>query len=180
MIRHVKRMRLPVLCMLVGIGSFLFSQSQTQVGYTLLSADSGTSVPVGTALFTYTNQQGILVSQAGVAAAEPIFSGRIFVDQDGTETGIALVNPSLQKASITLILRDSSGTEVARQNLSLDPGNHLARFVSQFFTNLQTGFAGTLTFESSQKLGAITLRLGCRNSACFEPYWIPGFWYLFA
>jgi hypothetical protein len=23
-------------------------------------------------------------------------------------------------------------------------------------------------------------RLGCRNSACFEPYWIPGFWYLFA
>jgi hypothetical protein len=24
------------------------------------------------------------------------------------------------------------------------------------------------------------LGLGCRNSACFEPCWIPGFWYLFA
>ena len=144
-------------CLCAGLA--VFPQSQIQVGYALLSADPGTYVPVATALFTCTNSQGILISQAGVAATEPMLSGRIFVDQDGTETGVAFVNPSQVKADVTLILRDLSGAEVDQQNLPLDPGNHIARFVSQLFTNLPAGFSGTLTFVSAQKLGAITLRL---------------------
>jgi hypothetical protein len=55
-------MRLSALCILVCISSSLYSQSQIQVGYTLLTADPGNSVPVGSALFSFTNPQGILVS----------------------------------------------------------------------------------------------------------------------
>lgn len=61
----------------------LFSQAQLQVGYAVLTGDVGSNVPVGTVLFSSTNSQGVLVWEAGVAAVEPISSGRIFVDQQG-------------------------------------------------------------------------------------------------
>src|SRR5216117_3904995 len=58
-----------LIALAFGISMFVYSQAQTQVGYTTLTSDSGTPVPVATALFTFTNPNGILVSQAGVAAA---------------------------------------------------------------------------------------------------------------
>lgn len=143
---------------IIGIALFVFPQSQTQVGYTLLTADSGSKIPVAAALFSYTNASGTLVSQAGVGAVNPIASGRIFVDQNEAETGFAFVNPSQQSAAISLVLRDALGSEVSRQQLTLDPGRHTARFVSEFFTNIGSGFNGSMTFESTQKLAAITLR----------------------
>ena len=159
MIRHAQRLGLPSLCILAGIIPFLFSQSHIDVGYTLLTADPGSSVPVGTALFTVTNSQGVLVSQAGVAAADPILSGRIFVDESGPLTGIALVNPSQQEASVTFILRDASGQEVNRTTRQLKAGTHLPIFVSELFAPLPASFTtGSLTFESNQKLAAIALR----------------------
>ena len=153
--------RVAFLCLLIisfGITFFLFPQSQTQVGYMLLTADAGTRIPVATALFTFTNDAGILVSQAGVGAVDPIPSGRIFVDQNEAETGFALVNPTSQLANVTLVLRSSSGTEVGRKPLTLDARKHTARFVSEFFDNMPSGFSGSMTFESTQQLTAITLR----------------------
>ena len=126
----------------------LFSQSQIQVGFTIMNADPGSVVPVGSALFTYTNPSGILVSQAGVGGVEPFRSGRIFVDQAGTFTGIALANPSSATASITLTLRDPSGRELLRSPLSLPPHQHLAIYVAQLFPGLPEDFTGSLTFES--------------------------------
>jgi hypothetical protein len=128
------------------------------VGYGVLTADSGSSTPVAAALFTFSNSDGVPVSQAGVAATEPIPAGRIFVDQEGAETGIALANPSAFDASVTLILRDASGNERTRNALSLPAGRHLPRFVSELFPGLPGGFTGSLTFESDQRLAAITLR----------------------
>ncbi len=154
----LKRLALPVFAIILGITAFIFPQSQLQVGYAVLTTDSGTRIPVATALFTYTNSSGILVSQAGVGAVEPITSGRIFVDQDHTETGVALVNPSSQSAAVNLILRDASGAEVTRSSLTLNSSNHLAKFVSQLFPNLPAAFSGSLTFDSSQKLAAVALR----------------------
>ncbi len=146
------------LLLLASLPAVLFTQSQLQVGYTLVSPGQGTAAPVGSALFSYTNAQGVLVSQAGVGASEPILSGRLFVDQVGTDTGIALVNPSVQTANIVFTLRDSAGSEVARKTRQLDPGCHLPTFVTQLMGLSLTGFSGSLTFESDQKLAAITLR----------------------
>ena len=84
---------------------FVRSQSQLQAGYAMVTADAGTSLPVGTALFSYTNASGVLVSQAGVGAVEPVTSGRIIVDEAGTQTGIAIVNPSLQRATVNQRIR---------------------------------------------------------------------------
>ena len=60
-----------------------------------------------------------LVSEAGVSASEPIRAGRIFVDEIGAQTGLALANPSSLDAAVTLTLRDASGKELSRRNLAL-------------------------------------------------------------
>src|SRR5207249_3327134 len=83
--------------------------------------------------------------------------GRTFVDQLGTQTGIVLVNATARSASVYLILRDSSGKEVARGAQVLSPGQHLSRYVRELFS-VAPGFLGSLTFDSDQPLGAITLR----------------------
>lgn len=155
----VKRILLAVLAFTSGL-MLLFSQVQPQVGYSVITA-KGSDVPVGTALFSFTNSSGVLVWEAGVGAVEPIRSGKIFVDQVGTRTAVALVNPSSTTVSATFILRDASGKEVNRTVRTFNPRQHLALFIDELFQNLSVGFVGSLTFDTepaSQKLAAITLR----------------------
>src|SRR5436190_13771358 len=149
-----------VLKLLVAVAAccLTFAQTQVQVGYTTLVPDTGTAAPVGTALFSYTNAGGILVSQAGVGASEPIRSGRIFVDEAGTQTGIALVNSSGSDASVTLTLRDASGNELGRRSVPLGAHQHSARYVSELFADRPANLTGSLTFESDQALASIALR----------------------
>jgi hypothetical protein len=142
----------------ISIGSFFSAQSQTQVGYTSLTAEAGSIIPVGTALFSYRNSEGILVAQAGVSASEPIYSGRLFADESGPNNGIALVNPSTKEASVIFVLRDNKGLEAGRITRTLKAGTHLPIFIFQLFKNLPSSFTGSLTFESDQKLAAIALR----------------------
>ena len=140
---------------------FVFSQTQLQVGYAVLTADEGSNVPAGTALFSSTNSEGVLMWEAGVAAVEPISSGRIFVDQqDGSRTALALVNPSQGTITVTLILRDAFGTEVDRKDEEFLAGEHRSLFVDQLFPSSQN-FTGSLTFQTQQaeeKVAAVTLR----------------------
>ena len=46
---------------ITGLVLFVYSQTQLQVGYAVLTADSGSNIPVGTALFSSTNAEGVLV-----------------------------------------------------------------------------------------------------------------------
>ena len=146
---------------LTGLVIFVYSQTQLQVGYAVVTADSGRNVPVGTALFSSTNAQGVLVWEAGVAAVEPISSGRIFVDQQGgSRTAVAIVNPSQESVAVTLILRNVSGTEVDRKDEPFDPGQHRSLFVDELFPSSQN-FTGSLSFQTQQdedKVAAVTLR----------------------
>lgn len=155
---------LRVMAILLASGTlFVRSQSTLQVGYTTVTADVGTPLPVGTALFSYTNTSGVLVSQAGVGAMEPVVSGRIFVDEAGTKTGIAIVNPSQQRITVNLILRDASGREVQRKDQPLGAREHLPLYVRELFPNVAAGFVGSLAFQSDSKVAAIALRES-RNS----------------
>jgi len=134
------------------------AQSSLQVGYAVFTADAGSRLPVGTALFTVTNRDGILVSQAGVGAVEPFRRGRLFVDEAGPQTGVALVNNSSNAAAVTLVLRNSAGVEIARNTQALPAGSHLSRFVNQLFPDQAAGLRGSLTFESDLPLAPVTLR----------------------
>src|SRR5262245_10629772 len=133
------------------------SQSAIRVGYAVMTADAESTVPVASALFTYTNGDA-LVSQAAVGAVEPARNLRIFVDEVATQTGVALVNASPTPASVTLTLRNAAGREETQpRSLTIGGNQHLARFVSEWFGARQ-GFTGTLTIQSDQPLAATTLR----------------------
>jgi len=134
------------------------AQSPLQVGYSVYSADSGSRIPVGSALFRVSDGAGVVVSEAGVGAAEPIRTGRIFVDEMGTRMGLALVNAGSGAASITFTLRNSAGAVIGQRNYSLPAGQHLASYVSEVFPAEAAGVRGSLTFESNQPLAAVTLR----------------------
>lgn len=139
--------------------SSLAGEEGISVGYAVISGES--AVPVVSALFGFEDAQGVLISEAGVAAVETIRRGRIFVDQENKLTGLALANPFSTKVEGSVILRDSMGMELARKPLALDPRQHLAKFVNEdlFFPEIEDGFQGSLTFEVGEPgLAAVTLR----------------------
>lgn len=67
----------------------------------------------------------MLIWEAGIAAVEPLSQSRIFVDQEqDTKTAVALANPSDDPVTITLTLRDSTGTEVESTSKNFAPSQH--------------------------------------------------------
>ena len=62
--------------LLLGLAGLLvvYSQDVLLVGYALVEADPDSALPVVSALFSFHNAQGVLVSEAGVGAVEPIRS----------------------------------------------------------------------------------------------------------
>lgn len=134
------------------------AQNSLQVGYTVLAADPGNSVPAAAALFSYSNAQDVLVSQAAAGAVVPMRTLSTFVDEEGARTGIALVNSSSRQATMALRLRGPSGAELMRRNVALAAGQHMAGYVSELFSGLPATFTGSLTVESDQPLAAVTLR----------------------
>ena len=155
--RQLNRSVLTVVALL-GIAVF-WSHAQTtlQVGYSVVRLDSGTGIPVGTAVFSFKNGEGVLVTEAGVGAVEPVIRGRVFVDEVDTRTGVALVNPETASQVVNLTLRDANGITVGEESLVMNPGQHLAQFADELF-GTAPGFEGSLTFESAAGLGAIALR----------------------
>ncbi len=156
-------MRLPLFAAALLLPAlWLFSQDSIQVGYLVVQSDDGSPVPVGTALFSFRNSQDILVSEAGVGAVEPLGRGRIFVDQRGTLTGLAMANPDSEGVVVDLTLRDFNGVVTGQRSEPLGPNAHLPRNVHELFQNLPTGFTGSLTFEvqDGRQIGAVTVRQG--------------------
>ena len=115
----------------IALGPAVQSQTDVRVGYAAAITESGSPAPVGSVLFTYTNTGGIVVSEAAVGAASPTLRGRIFVDEAGVRTAIALVNPSSDPAAATFVLRDISGNVIDRRNVPLAGKEHQSLFVSE-------------------------------------------------
>ena len=166
-----KSRQLPILTSVI-LGTLLLaywvhSQQTVGVGYAVIQADEGTPIPIVSALFQFRNEAGVLISEAGIEAVDAIASGRIFVDQDGTRTGVALVNSSPDPATLDLVLRDGSGGFIAQTSLPLGAGEHLARFTDELFPGLPADFSvGSLTLKTQsgeRRVAAVTLR-GSPNS----------------
>ncbi len=145
-----------------GLCWVVFGQGGIKVGYAVVSgAVAGQTAPFGTALFRFVDSDGVLVSEAGVGAVRPIASGRVFVDQVGTRTALALVNTASEAATLDLTLKDASGQTIRETVQPFASHEHLALFVDELFDGLPADFVGSLSFGSVDGLerwAAVTLR----------------------
>ena len=131
-----------------------------QVGYARIMAGSGVG---GTAVFSRTHvPTNTLLYEAGVPAAKALNDFSLVVDSLGVrDTGLALLNPpGSGTATITLRLYDQSFNLIDDETLSLAGGNHLPRFIREFFREVEQAseMQGSLTVTSDVPLVAVTLR----------------------
>ena len=125
---------------------------------------SGTSWPVALANFGFT-QNGVLVTEVGVPATQPLNSTRLFVDYggQGSDSGVALVNPNDSAILVSAELRNTRGEFVGSSSVSVEGKGHTAQFVSQLIANMPNPFLGTLTLSSTSPFAAVNLRLAANG-----------------
>lgn len=122
----------------------------------------GSNVPVeATAIFQVVTPEGELLTEAGVGSAvgKVISVGAAQRFTVGNlNSGIAVVNLGSAATTASVRFRSESGA-TSNIGIPLEPGEHLAKFLSEMFEQFANDdFQGTLTISSSQPLALIILR----------------------
>ena len=135
-----------------------------RVGYGRIRAEAGSTAPSGIAIFGF-RQNGVLISEAGVPAAQPVQEGRIFAEVNGpVNTGLAIANPNDTAATIRFYFTDTGGTRFADGSFELGAHQQTAKFLDQDPFNGGNSVSGTFTFTSSVPIAVVALR-GFTNEA---------------
>ena len=134
------------------------AQSGIQVGYVNMNAAPGENAAAGTALFSFSNGDGVLVSETAAPASRLIRAGQALVDEKDTRTAVALANPGPEPATIDLSLHDGRGAQIGTRSVLLGAGEQRSSFVAELFGELPANFLGSLAFASDRPLGVLTLR----------------------
>ena len=141
------------------------TERTTQVGYGRIRAEAGSTTPSGIAIFQFRDSAGVLISEAGVPASEPVYGGRIFAEVNGpVNTGLAIANPNDVPATIRFYFTDTGGTRFADGSLDLGAHQQTAKFLDQEPFNSGSSVLGTFTFTSSVPVAVVALR-GFTNEA---------------
>ena len=146
-----------------GLSHVSSGQGGLSVLYGVMNS-SGVSWPVALANFGFT-QNGVLVTEVGVPATEPLISTRLFVDYGGpgADSGVALVNPNASPIVVKADLRNPQGEFVASSSVTVEGKGHTAQFVSQLIADMPNPFLGTLTLSSTSPFAAVNLRLAANG-----------------
>ena len=135
------------------------SADTLRVGYGRIRADAGSSTPAGIAIFQFRDSEGVLISEAGVPASEPVLEGRIFAEVNGpVNTGLAIANPNDVPATIGFYFTDTSGTRFGDGSFELGAHQQRAEFLDQATFNGGPSVLGTFTFTSSVPVAVVALR----------------------
>ncbi len=136
-----------------------------RVGYGGIRAGAGSTTPSGIAIFQFRDSEGVLISEAGVPASEPVQEGRIFAEVNGpVNTGLAIANPNDGPATIRFYFTDTSGARFAEGSFELGAHRQTAKFLDEAPFNGGPSVLGTFTFTSSLPVAVVALR-GFTNKA---------------
>ena len=130
-------------------------------GWTRLTSDDPFS---GTMLFKFLDSGGQLISEVGVLPSTTSDQLKIFgtVDNEtGSNTGIAVANPSATSNSVLTVQRfNSAGLLQDIRTVILGPQQQLARFLTEdpYFVGLNN-FDGIVEVSATQPITAVTLLL---------------------
>jgi alpha-tubulin suppressor-like RCC1 family protein len=121
--------------------------------------------PGALANFGFT-QNGVLTTEAGIAASSPTTAIRVFVDYMSgvADSGVGIVNPSSNPITLNVQLNNPQGSVTSCPGLTIPAGGHLAAFASQLCQgSISNPFLGTLTLTSSTPFAATNLQMA-KNS----------------
>ncbi len=122
--------------------------------------------PAALANFGFT-QNGILTTEAGVAASAPTTSARMFVEystSNGADSGVAVVNPTAGEITVNIQRTDSSGSQTVNCPSQMVPAHgHFALFASQLCPGITNPFLGTLTLSSPTAFASANLQLATNS-----------------
>jgi sugar lactone lactonase YvrE len=134
-----------------------------RTGNIVVNPAQGTASPVVSTVFSQVTN-GVTVTETGVATTGVASSFRLFAESDLTkqlQTGIAIANTGSNNANIQFDLLTLDGRPTGYSGSStLEPGGHLARFLSEIpgLQNVPASVRGILHISSNQPISAIGLR----------------------
>jgi len=135
--------------------------STVQAGSARLTPDFGSTLPVAAGVFNYT-ENGVLVSETGIASATPTTHARIFVDMSGShDSGLAIAAINSVPIAIAMQAYQRDGVTPAGDqsaNLGLPGNGHQAFFLWQWIPGLPADFQGVLDLSAATPFAALTLR----------------------
>jgi len=135
--------------------------ASARAGWVRLTADAGTSTPVGAGVFSYSSG-GFLASESGIPAAASTTHARVYVDlRGGHDTGLAIANPASTSANVTISAYRTDGVTaigMSQGPLQLPGNGHSAKFATELIAGLPAGFTGVLDIASATPFAALTLR----------------------
>ena len=141
------------------------SADTLRVGYGRIRADAGSSTPAGIAIFQFRDSEGVLISEAGVPASEPVQEGRIFAE---------VTIPSIRawRSPIRMTCRPPSSsisqTPAAPVSLKVVSNSgktsRLRNSWIRSHSTVEPSVLGTFTFTSSVPVAVVALR-GFTNEA---------------
>jgi hypothetical protein len=137
-------------------------QGAIRTGYMIVTPDPGTATPTVGEVFGMVDNATVL-SQGGILPSSLTTDASVYVDivpAASRNLGLALVNPSDSASTISLTLRNDNGSTVSTMSLSLAPRQQIARFVSELFSQTETGtaFRGNLRLQGTAPFSVIGLR----------------------
>jgi hypothetical protein len=165
---------------LLGTGSGSFQIAGGQTKFILSQTIIGeTPLPLAVGYATLTSNQSLSggavfvesaadrdIGEATTFSATPLTRQTIFVvNEDGSDTALAVANPGNSAANLSFQLLDINGTIVATAARTLQPRNHTALFVRQLFPNAPQQVFGSLRITSD--VGVVTLGLLFESSGLF-------------
>jgi hypothetical protein len=145
-----------------GVTATSSGQGSLVTGYGQITSTTATQ-PAALANFGFT-QNGILTTEAGVAASAPTTVARVFVDYstvNGTDSGVAVVNPSSSMITVNVQLNSAQGVVTSCPNQTIAANGYLAIFAGQLCQGIiPNPFLGTLTLTSATAFAATSLQMG--------------------
>ena len=146
-----------------------------RTGYVVLATGANNAAPVATLTYGIVHN-AVVQSQASILPAGSVLDTSISVDvvpAAARNLGVAIANVNPSAATISLKLRDASGTTISTIALALPAKGQIARFVTELLGSSVVGaaFHGSLEIQSSLPVSVIGLQF---SGQVFSTVPIPG------